>query len=338
MRRRISRQQEELPGYDSFLDIVANLVGILIILVMVIGVRAKDALVEAAVSDDPTESLDEQIDSNQLAVLQIESDIMEVTSEIDSVQTEATLQKIYRSQLLSWITSVQREIEERRRQLGDTARQQYDMEIKLAAAKRQFHDLTRARHSMETQTNQPIVLQHVPTPLAKTVFGKEVHFRLLGGRLAYVPMNELIEKLQDEWQQKMWKLKEESEITESIGPIQGFRLKYTIGKVNYAMDMRIGTAQRQIVMVKRFKLIPVRDDVGQPLSQALSAGSNFRGILSDHDPQHTTVTVWTYPDSFEAFRLLKDELFRKGYLTAGRPLPAGHSISGSPQGSRSAAQ
>lgn len=338
MRRRISREQEELPGYDSFLDIVANLVGILIILVMVIGVRAKDALVEASVTDDPTESLDEQIDSNQLAVLQIESDIMEVTSEIGSVQTEATLQQIYRGQLLSWITSVKWKIEERRRQIGDTARQQYDMEIELAAAKRQLHDLTRSRQSMETQINQPIVLQHVPTPLAKTVFGKEVHFRLLGGRLAYVPMNELIEKLQDEWQQKMWKLKEESEITESIGPIQGFRLKYTIGKVNYAMDTRIGTAQRQIVMVKRFKLIPVRDDVGQPLSQALSAGSNFRGILSDHDPQHTTVTVWTYPDSFEEFRLLKDELFHKGYLTAGRPLPTGHSISGSPQGSRSAAQ
>ena len=41
MRKRTSTDPTEAMGTDSFLDIVANLVGILIILVMVIGVRAK---------------------------------------------------------------------------------------------------------------------------------------------------------------------------------------------------------------------------------------------------------------------------------------------------------
>ena len=45
---RAHKQHAAEPGQDSFLDIVANLVGILIILVMVVGVRAKDALLEAA--------------------------------------------------------------------------------------------------------------------------------------------------------------------------------------------------------------------------------------------------------------------------------------------------
>jgi hypothetical protein len=43
--KRSSRPQIEDPGQDSFLDIVANLVGILIILVMVIGARATDAMI-----------------------------------------------------------------------------------------------------------------------------------------------------------------------------------------------------------------------------------------------------------------------------------------------------
>ena len=33
---------DDMPGQDSFLDIVANIVGILIILVLVAGVRARD--------------------------------------------------------------------------------------------------------------------------------------------------------------------------------------------------------------------------------------------------------------------------------------------------------
>ena len=36
---RSARNDTESPGHDSFLDIVANMVGILIILVMVVGVR-----------------------------------------------------------------------------------------------------------------------------------------------------------------------------------------------------------------------------------------------------------------------------------------------------------
>ncbi|HFB98564.1 MAG TPA: hypothetical protein ENJ62_05435, partial [Bryobacterales bacterium] len=44
--KRQPETHEAGPGQDSFLDIVSNLVGILIILVMVIGVQAKYALLE----------------------------------------------------------------------------------------------------------------------------------------------------------------------------------------------------------------------------------------------------------------------------------------------------
>ncbi len=48
MRRRTkARHSPSEPGQDSFLDIVANLVGILIILVMIVGAQAKDAMIQA---------------------------------------------------------------------------------------------------------------------------------------------------------------------------------------------------------------------------------------------------------------------------------------------------
>ena len=40
------------PGQDSFLDVVANLVGILIILVMVVGMQARQAMEQAASQTD----------------------------------------------------------------------------------------------------------------------------------------------------------------------------------------------------------------------------------------------------------------------------------------------
>jgi hypothetical protein len=50
------------------------------------------------------------------------------------------------------------------------------------------------------------------------------------------------------------------------------------------------------------------------------------------------VTFWVYPDSFELYSRLRDELVSSGFSVAGRPLPEGMTIRGSPMGSVSAAQ
>ncbi|MFM9115611.1 MAG: hypothetical protein ACKOU6_05560, partial [Planctomycetota bacterium] len=72
--------------------------------------------------------------------------------------------------------------------------------------------------------------------------------------------------------------------------------------------------------------------------QALRANSDFLARFERLDPARTTVTVWVYPDSFGYFRTFKKLLFEKGFLTAARPLPDGHPVGGSPDGSRSTAE
>ena len=53
-KRRVKRKvEQEGFGTDSFLDVVSNIVGILIILVMVVGVRAKDVMVVDAQPEAP---------------------------------------------------------------------------------------------------------------------------------------------------------------------------------------------------------------------------------------------------------------------------------------------
>jgi hypothetical protein len=120
--------------------------------------------------------------------------------------------------------------------------------------------------------------------------------------------------------------------------VGGFRLKYTLQRTQQVGQIRGGVAVQQRVELERFVLIPVQDDLGEPLARAMQEGSEFRNLLSGFDPDRTTVTVWVYPDSFNDFRTVKAELFRLGFLTAGRPMPEGHPIGGSPDGSRSASQ
>jgi hypothetical protein len=338
VRRRRTSSAEAESSQDSFLDIVANLVGIMIILVMVVGVRARDALVEAAVSRKSVDELQVDVETPRLTGEEVQRDIHAIQEKLSAVQRETQRQHQFRNQMVTLLRAAQHIQEERRQDLDESDRRNFDPQQATLAAHNELEDLARNRQSLERQADQSVVLEHLPTPLAKTVFGKEVHFRLLHGRLAYVPLNELVDILSDRWKKKIWKLKESSEFVETIGPIHGFRMKYTIGKETHAVSRHGMVQQKEIVQVTGFHLIPIADDLGEPFEAALSEQSHFRQILSGYDSKQTTVTVWTYPESFQEFRRLKEELYRLGYLTAGRPLPDNYPIGGSPTGSRSAAQ
>ena len=78
--------------------------------------------------------------------------------------------------------------------------------------------------------------------------------------------------------------------------------------------------------------------MGEPIDAALAEGSEFRQTLANYHPGRSAVTVWTYADSFGSFRKLKKELYRMGYMVAGRPLPMGVPIAASPDGTKSAAE
>ena len=82
---------------------------------------------------------------------------------------------------------------------------------------------------------------------------------------------------------------------------------------------------------------PQQQALGEPLSVALAEGSAFRRKMARITPE-TTVTLWCYPDSFEAFREIRAELYRLRIPAAGRPLPEGAPIGGSADGSKSVAQ
>jgi hypothetical protein len=90
--------------------------------------------------------------------------------------------------------------------------------------------------------------------------------------------------------------------------------------------------------LRRWTLVPVASELGETVDEALAPQSAFRNELARCKPGRTAITIWVYSDSFGPFRRLREELYRLGFVVAARPLPPEVPISGSPEGSKSAAQ
>ena len=330
--RRIRRKNDDAPGQDSFLDVVANLVGILIILVMVVGARAKDAWTATSATNDGESvvELSEAIEVSKDTTEALRTDIHKISKKVKLQEAAVAARKKERDQIQLLVTRAERELATEKSQLNDTDRSQLDLRGQVDAAQRSLSELIQTRSAIESSASAPTVLEHVPTPMARTVFGKEVHFRLLNGRLAYVPLEELVDQMKDEIRVKAERLRESPQVSETVGPLSGFHLRYVL-----QLTQRVRQTQFGFV---GFYLIPTGQQLGEPLAQALRSNSHFARRIGGLNPDTTTITVWVYPDSFGEFFELRRELLRRGFLTASWPMPEGQPISGGPNGRRSVVQ
>lgn len=336
MRRR-KQDHEETADHDSFLDIVANIVGILVILVVVVTARARQVPV-ASIAAPPAANNElaaarREADSLKDAVYQSDQSLKLLDKELEARRTE-------RDYMATLLAAAEAQAAGDREQLD--GQQQVDNELRNELAKNSAQ-LDRVRDSLAAIESAPknvVQLENYPTPIGKTVYGKEIHFRLIGGRIAYVPIDELVEEVKAEGRARVWKLDgNQSEVTETVGPIDGFRMRYTMERVEIPVEQRIQTGRTgHIVRLKKFELVPVGSQLGETVEEAMQPGSHFQTTLSGVDRERTTVTLWVYPNCFELFRYLKKSLFEQGFAAAARPLAFGVPIGGSPNGSRSSAQ
>lgn len=360
--RRSSRSQAEAPGQDSFLDVVANLVGILIILIIVVGAATQKAFVQqlataaqAAVSSgassgassggagganaaNPADGgLDEdEVEAARAAAVAVEQDIYRTDERLREQQRELAFRRLERDKTLTMVTAVRRALDERKAKLDQPTQDDLSKKLAMDEARRELAELDKAKGILAKQAPPKGIIEHLPTPMAKTVFGKEIHLRLAGNRLAIVPWDALVEQLKADAPRKIWRLRETETFTESLGPIDNFWMRYTMKRTEVALPGRTGVQQR--AELDRFILGPVDESVGEPMERVFTDQSEFATLVRSLDPNRATITIWVYPDSFQHYRAFKKYLFDRGFLTAARPLPEGHPIGGSPDGSRSAAE
>ena len=321
---RRTEEDHESSNDSSFLDVITNCVGILIILVIVVGQRAKNSPIILAAREA----------ADKLAVARseataLEEDAAKTADQLRITQSELAARSAERTEVNTLIAAIEQELAARRGGLDDEARRRYDLDRDLALAKAELARLEQEKdQTAKVAAPQVITVESYPTPIGKTVDGREAHFQLLGGRVAFVPFEAFIEKVKDRLRELA--RDEGHEMTDTLGPIGGFRMRFAMEKFE--------TPRGVMAQVSHLEMIPSSSQLGEPIDAALAKNSQFREKLQMLSPQLYTITVWTYADSFAEYRRIKKELYEMGYQVAARPLLMGMPIAASPNGSKSSAQ
>jgi len=175
-------------------------------------------------------------------------------------------------------------------------------------------------------------------PVAKPAGDEEYHFELRRNRVSFIDLDRLINKVKSDAQLRI-RLADNSRVVDStVGPIGAFSLKYVLlralpGGLEELIDRR-GLSYN----LRGWELIPEFEARGETFETTQRPVSEYKRVINRLNPRSVTITLWIYPDGFELYRKLRDDLHSRGFMVAARPLPEGMAIRGSPAGSLSAGQ
>lgn len=359
---------------DSFLDIVANIVGILIILIVVAGVRVGQSTTRPIVTSDENETAvaevisvtptppdptkPEPVVAPRPIIVQLPPKAPEappspspvLLTAIESTTSEIEKLRAEHADLVTLSAELQSADSALKAQAVDAAEKAAIVNTSLEEAEAvgesllgQLDDLRSeldgvGRQLADVPTEKVTVLRHRLNPIGREVQGTELHFRLSGNHIAQIPLQTLIDQLKPQVErQKEWISKFHSH-QGRVGPVDGFMMEYVLERQRLSVveELRLGS-QMMRISVAGWKIVPGREVTGESIEEALRPDSRFMSALR-LAKRDATLTFWVYPDSFEAYRRLQDVVHEQGLGIAARPLPHGVPIAGSPNGSRTSSQ
>ncbi len=182
-------------------------------------------------------------------------------------------------------------------------------------------------------------ITHQMTSMGAIVVKEEAHFRLLNGRISYVPVLELVELVKKDMEQNKDKLLKGEATYGTVGPINGYSLRYKASKqeISVVDELRMGGGMVRIG-VNYWEVFDAGVDESEPYEIAKMPNSMFIDRVRAMNPNEKSVTMWVYPDSYDLYQQLRGTVEKAGLTVAARPLPAGIPIAGSPTGSKSLSQ
>lgn len=179
------------------------------------------------------------------------------------------------------------------------------------------------------------------TPVSKPVTTEEYFFECRNGRVTFLDIGTMLEEVSRAMNSKAQSLRNRWQVTEVTAPVGAFRLRYTVERQRGSLDSMIdggpGASGNFQYGVSEWVLEPLPGERGESLADAMTEGSQFRQVADSLDSS-AVVTFWVYPDSFDLYRKLRDYLYERDVVVAGRPLTPEAAIAASRHGSISRGQ
>ncbi len=336
--RRRPRAVEEVggDGQDSFLDVVSNLVGVLIILVMIAGTRARNVAADAALeqaAESPSENAAYVAAAKTLAetrqnIVQLQNETEDLNARTLDVERQAVAAESEYRAAFQTLAEIDAEIELASRRRSDADKIAFDLKSEIFEKEKRRDELRQEKDALAAARPQATVLENLPTPISRQVDGREGFFRLKNGRLSHVPLNEFQERARLYFKNFRGDF-EKKTLEDKFGPSEGYTFHFFV-------DLEKRRSGDEVVYSANFRYgecVPQNDELGEPVDEALSnPNSVFREKLLKYVRDDTTITVFVYQDSFEYLRDVKKFIFSAGYQLALRPLPDDAPIAVSPEG------
>jgi hypothetical protein len=359
MFRRRRRPEKEIHfSFDSFLDLVANVVGIIIRLILVAWVGARTytgvfhppdrATAVTAVAHETATPPSREVEREAKAVEQAKRRLAEAEAallehlrqqeELRGRQAEAARQLAALDAEGRKIEKESAELDHRRLRLEQGRRQ---VELSLAEVRRRIDKLMKEVAEVRRLPSTKKVLRY-QTPVAQAVQSEELAFECRRGRVTFLDVEGLLREVRQEMRSRVQQLRSQWQFEGQTGACGAFRLRYVVTRERGSLDS-VGVAGPDSDASFRYGLeswvaVPTVEVRGEQLAVALRPGSEFRRIVDRIDAEQTAVTFWVYPDSFATYRALRDYLLRRDVLVAGRPLPDDFPIASSRSGTVSQGQ
>jgi hypothetical protein len=236
------------------------------------------------------------------------------------------------------VTGFEQELADRRAKLSVEEQRDFDLRRQLAEAQQTLDNLTREQVALVSQPAPVEVIENEPTPLARPSTGKELTLTLSQGHVAVVPIEELMKQAKLDIERSLDHLKGRDEITGTVGPVNGFRMKYRVRKVSVTRTRGGMQESGTMAVPDRFEFLPMTSPIGEPVDQALLPGSEVWQELKTMSPDTAIVKMAVYPDSISECHRLKQAFCKAGYATAEYPMEQDIHIVCSPYGIKAYAQ
>jgi hypothetical protein len=336
MARRNKDEFAEMPGQDSFLDVLTNMVGIIILLVVVVGIRTSRATIQKAIEsvsaiDDSEERVArEKLEQAKRAALVARSELNDRVQQAVEIRNETALREQERDYLSTFAAAVEEELNARRAELTSDKQSDYDVRRKLAESKAKLEKLGREQLALLAAPAEVEAIQNQPTPMAHRASGRRVVLYLSEGHVAVLPLEQVSGEIAADARENIWRLKDSDSYIGIVGPIGGFRYRYVLASTPvdgrspagaYDRGVISGHQSTRVISLIGFQVLPERSPTGESIADAIKPNSELHEVLRDNPSDMAYILISVCTNSIRELHELKAALYAEGYAIAETPRP-----------------